>query len=315
MECFLWHKVQFILPDLCHGVTKPRHCIIYTETKMETFSALLGLCHLWIPLTKARDMELWCFLWSAPYQMVEQTIDTPVIWDAIMLIMMSQWYNITGFTVSCHNGKCSSFHHWTYQPFPLDWIGLDLFEGRVVVKQIQSNPIQCKLLVRPVMKWWTWRRWRLVVVTLMIVTDITETKTLFDVTFVARMTTFGAASDENFVKWQHFDGLVQDCSKSIARALELLQSCTKPSIYGFSDETLLSCLQVTTQTSLGGTSVVSVDVPQTHRWIKIAINVIADPNTVPVIKDFTADICKKIGIVVLNYGTSPKLHTWFICYI
>ena len=26
------------------------------------------------------------------------------------------------------------------------------------------------------------------------------------------------------------DGLVQDCSNSIANALELLQSCTKPSI-------------------------------------------------------------------------------------
>ena len=28
----------------------------------------------------------------------------------------------------------------------------------------------------------------------------------------------------------HFDGLVQDCSNSIADALELLQSFTKPSI-------------------------------------------------------------------------------------
>ena len=28
----------------------------------------------------------------------------------------------------------------------------------------------------------------------------------------------------------HLDGLVQDCSNSIANALELLQSCTKPSI-------------------------------------------------------------------------------------
>ena len=27
------------------------------------------------------------------------------------------------------------------------------------------------------------------------------------------------------------DGLVQDCSNSFANALELLQSCTKPSIY------------------------------------------------------------------------------------
>ena len=29
----------------------------------------------------------------------------------------------------------------------------------------------------------------------------------------------------------HFDGLVQDYSISIANALEMLQSCTKPSIY------------------------------------------------------------------------------------
>ena len=28
----------------------------------------------------------------------------------------------------------------------------------------------------------------------------------------------------------HIDDLVQDCSNSIANALELLQSCTKPSI-------------------------------------------------------------------------------------
>ena len=31
--------------------------------------------------------------------------------------------------------------------------------------------------------------------------------------------------------WKHIDGLVQDCSNSSAYALELLQSCTKPSIY------------------------------------------------------------------------------------
>ena len=42
-----------------------------------------------IPLTKASDEELWCFLWSAPEQMVEQTVQTPVIRDAIVLIMSS----------------------------------------------------------------------------------------------------------------------------------------------------------------------------------------------------------------------------------
>ena len=40
--------------------------------QMETFSVLLALCgkitgHRWIPLTKASDAELWCFLSSAPW--------------------------------------------------------------------------------------------------------------------------------------------------------------------------------------------------------------------------------------------------------
>ena len=43
----------------------------------------------WIPLIKASDAELWYFLWSAPEQMVEQTIEMPEIWDAISLIMTS----------------------------------------------------------------------------------------------------------------------------------------------------------------------------------------------------------------------------------
>ena len=57
------------------------------------FTTLLALCdgestrHRWIPLTKASDMELWWFLWSVPEQMVEQTIDTLVVWDAITVIM------------------------------------------------------------------------------------------------------------------------------------------------------------------------------------------------------------------------------------
>ena len=44
--------------------------------------------HWWIPLTKASNEELWCFLWSAPEQTLEQAIETPVIWDAIVLIMI-----------------------------------------------------------------------------------------------------------------------------------------------------------------------------------------------------------------------------------
>ena len=43
--------------------------------------------HRWIPLTKATDADLRCFLWSAPEQMVEQTIEMLVIWDAMTLVM------------------------------------------------------------------------------------------------------------------------------------------------------------------------------------------------------------------------------------
>ena len=42
--------------------------------------------HRSIPLTKASDTELWCLLWSAPEQTVEQTIETPVIWDTLALV-------------------------------------------------------------------------------------------------------------------------------------------------------------------------------------------------------------------------------------
>ena len=47
--------------------------------------------HRWITLTKASDAEFWCFLWSPPEQTLGQTIETPVFWDAIALIMTSLW--------------------------------------------------------------------------------------------------------------------------------------------------------------------------------------------------------------------------------
>ena len=45
--------------------------------------------HRWITLTKACDVELWSFLRSAPQQTVEQTMEMPVIWDTIALIIRS----------------------------------------------------------------------------------------------------------------------------------------------------------------------------------------------------------------------------------
>ena len=45
--------------------------------------------HRWIPLIQGSDAEFWYILWSAPEQTAEQTIETPVIWDAIALIVTS----------------------------------------------------------------------------------------------------------------------------------------------------------------------------------------------------------------------------------
>ena len=48
------------------------------------------------PHTKASDAELWCFLWSTLEPTVEQTLETPVIWDAIR----SVWCNCNGTHVA-----------------------------------------------------------------------------------------------------------------------------------------------------------------------------------------------------------------------
>ena len=45
--------------------------------------------HRCIPLTKASDSDIYCFLWSTPEQTDEQTIETPVIWNSIAFIMTS----------------------------------------------------------------------------------------------------------------------------------------------------------------------------------------------------------------------------------
>ena len=64
--------------------------------QMETFSALLALCE-GNPLTKTSDAELRSFLWSPPEQRVELSIETPMIWDAIALIMtVMEWKVVSG---------------------------------------------------------------------------------------------------------------------------------------------------------------------------------------------------------------------------
>ena len=42
-----------------------------------------------ITLSKTSGAGLWCFIWSTPEQTAEQTMETPLVWDAIALIMTS----------------------------------------------------------------------------------------------------------------------------------------------------------------------------------------------------------------------------------
>ena len=62
---------------------------------METFSALLALYEGNSPVTgefpshRPVTQSFDNILWSAPEQAIEQTIDTPLIWHAIGLIMTS----------------------------------------------------------------------------------------------------------------------------------------------------------------------------------------------------------------------------------
>ena len=72
----------------------PNH-ITWWRYQMETFSALLALCEGNPPVTNASDAELGCFHWSVPEQTVGQTIVTPVIRDAIALIITSLWWSTT----------------------------------------------------------------------------------------------------------------------------------------------------------------------------------------------------------------------------
>ena len=104
---------------------------------MEIFYALLALCgELTGPLTKNRDSELWCFLCSAPEQMVDQTTENPwlSLWchcnGASHDCCQTDWSNLGGYrqlnsvvydtisTIKLHWVKrCTKLHllHFKYQ--------------------------------------------------------------------------------------------------------------------------------------------------------------------------------------------------------
>ena len=72
-----WQKTEYL--------GSPRRLSIMTMSSNEEIFRVNG--PLWGET--AGHVELWCFLWSAPEQTVEQTLDTRVILDAMWLIMTS----------------------------------------------------------------------------------------------------------------------------------------------------------------------------------------------------------------------------------
>ena len=71
-------------------------CVMKTSLN-GNISALLALCEENPPVTggfpslRAHNSELWCFIWSAPDQTVEETSEALLIWDTIALIMTLLW--------------------------------------------------------------------------------------------------------------------------------------------------------------------------------------------------------------------------------
>ena len=83
-----WHDCTCTWDDSCATVFNPSTLFslynsLWLTKWLETVSFMMTssngnisrvtdpLCHRWIPLTKASDVKLWCFLWSAPERTVE----------------------------------------------------------------------------------------------------------------------------------------------------------------------------------------------------------------------------------------------------
>ena len=73
MLCFIFGPFFRILDWTCfHGLVSRSFSHMMTLSNGNIFRVTGHLCgeftcHQWIPLTKANDAELWCFLWSEPW--------------------------------------------------------------------------------------------------------------------------------------------------------------------------------------------------------------------------------------------------------
>ena len=109
------HQIENFLKAAEDGMDHVDRWRSWWHHQMRTFSTLLALCEeftgdRWITPTKASNAELWCFLWYTPKQTGEQTLETPMILDAIVVIVMSlqcSRYRLSGGI--CTNGTINTF--------------------------------------------------------------------------------------------------------------------------------------------------------------------------------------------------------------
>ena len=102
--------------------------------QMGTFSTLMALCEGNPPVTA----ELWSFRWSALEQTVDQAIETPVIWDAIALII-TYLQGIHQPRVALFNGHTAvsySFHQLK-SPSNITWV--------IIVHYFPQCHLRCSL--------------------------------------------------------------------------------------------------------------------------------------------------------------------------
>ena len=92
---FVLSKPYLLMSLWCHGIYRflreyPHKDVIKWKLFLHYWPFGRGIHRSPVHFpTKASDAELWCFPWSAPEQTLKQTLETPLIWDAIALIMTS----------------------------------------------------------------------------------------------------------------------------------------------------------------------------------------------------------------------------------
>ena len=84
MANYFWRNIS----TTCFGAEEWYEMMVWSNGNIFHVDGLLwgkSPGHRWISLTKSSDAELWYFL-CVPQQTVEQTVELPVIWGAMILL-------------------------------------------------------------------------------------------------------------------------------------------------------------------------------------------------------------------------------------